>query len=402
TDTDNQKLSGTELADERKIINRVDDSVLKFIDSKITYLRRSRGFAPMPINISQKNAPELIALGSQESNTISICSKGKVFISQHIGDTSKTKTMDFLKNTVEYFLKFQNMRPKIILCDMHPDYYTTRYAKELASSLDAKVIHIQHHIAHAYSVALENGFSSFTAISCDGSGYGLDKNIWGGEIFLFKNNATQKDARIGHLEEQMLIGGESAIKEPKKMLFAIMSKFMNNTELDTLFDARKDIWKKQINERFNTMKTTSTGRILDAASAFLGFCSKRTYTGEPAIVLENAAKNAKPYDIEPVIEKKEKTILKTTPLFEFLWENRDKNKPRLAATVHNYLAGGLLRIAQRTSKGMPIIFSGGVAYNRYITAYMLENNVIINSKVPAGDGGISFGQIGYNIMTQTD
>ena len=390
-----QSLSGLELSNQRDISNPVDDSVLKFIGGKQIFLRRSRGFAPMPIDVDIKDAPDMISFGSQESNTISIYKGGKVFVSQHIGDTSHVNVMDALKKTANFFIKVTGAKPVSIACDMHPDYYTVACAKEFALKIGAELVPVQHHVAHAYSVGLENGLSSFAAISCDGSGYGQDGNVWGGEVFLFKDGKDADGSRVGHLEEHMLVGGESAVNEPKKMLFGILSKFLDDKELNNQFGGNSAIWKRQIDDGFNVQKTTSTGRVLDAASFFLGFCEKRTYTGEPAIALESAVNGAKPYDIEPLIGKGQVKVLKTTPLFEFLWDMRDKDKKRLAATVHDYLSRGLFSIADSASRGFPIVFSGGVAYNRYITEHMLEKGVIVNSKVPCGDGGISFGQVGY-------
>ncbi|MCK4968762.1 MAG: carbamoyltransferase HypF, partial [Candidatus Aenigmarchaeota archaeon] len=282
-------------------------------------------------------------------------------------------------------------------CDMHSNYYTTQYAKEISENIGAKLVLVQHHLAHVYSVALENNFSSFVGISCDGSGYGSDETVWGGEVFLCDSKKKVDGVRVGHLEEQILIGRELAIKEPIRILYGIFSKFLSKKECMSFFGDRIDIWEKQIHDNFNVVSTTSCGRILDAASYFLGVCKKRTYSGEPAISLESFADGAKPYDFDVVIEKDDSgvLILKTTPLFEFLWKNKDKDKRRLAATVQDYLARGFLEIAKSVSGDLPIVFSGGVAYNKYITKFMIENGVIVNSKVPCGDGGISFGQIGY-------
>ncbi|MCK5063015.1 MAG: carbamoyltransferase HypF, partial [Candidatus Aenigmarchaeota archaeon] len=355
---------------------------------------------PLPVDVNIKDAPDMLSFGAQEANTISVYKNGKVFVSQHIGDTSHVNVMNTLKKTVELFVKISGARPKIIACDMHPDYYTAAYARELALKTGAELVPVQHHMAHACSCAFETGLSSFGAIVCDGSGYGQDGNVWGGEVFLFKDGKKVHDARVGHLEEQILVGGESAVRNPGRALFGILSGFLEEDDLVRMFGENSAIWNRQIADNFNIQKTTSAGRILDAASAFLGFCTKRTYTGEPAMALESGANAAKPYDLEPVIEKRNSKVLKTTPLFEFLWEMRDKDKSRLASTVHDYLARGLFSIADSASRGLPIVFSGGVAYNRHITGYMLGKGALVNSKVPAGDGGISFGQIGSVLGNQ--
>ncbi len=390
--TESQSMVNLELSDDRTIVNRVDDSVVKVIDDKSMLLRRSRGFAPKSIDVGVKKDVEIIALGADESNTFSIYKDGKVFMSQHMGDLSNAKVTSLWEKNIEFFLKVTKSKPSIVVCDIHPDYYSTKYASELALRLGAKVVPIQHHVAHAYSVGLEHGLSSFVGITCDGSGYGLDDGLWGGEVFAVKDGDHK---RVGHLSEQMLVGGESAVKEPKKMLFGILSRFLTDAELSEVFGSSAGIWGKQIEQDFNILKTTSYGRIFDAASALLGVCDTRTYSGEPAISLESSVSGATPYVLEPVIEEKEGiSILNTTILFEFLWKNKDKDKSRLVATVFDYVARGLYLIAESLSGDLPIVFSGGVAYNRYVTGYMIKKGVLVNSKVPAGDGGISFGQIG--------
>ena len=390
--TESQSIVRLELSDDRKIVNRVDDSVVKVIDDKSMFLRRSRGFAPKSIDVGVKKDIEIIALGADESNTFSIYKAGKVFISQHMGDLSNAKAASVWEKNIEFFLKVTKSRPSIVICDMHPDYYSTKYASELGLRLGAKVVPVQHHVAHAYSVGLEQGLSSFVGITCDGSGYGLDDALWGGEVFVVKDGDYK---RVGHLGEQMLVGGESAIREPKKMLFGILSRFLTDSEISDMFGSSAVIWNKQIDQDFNILKTTSCGRIFDAASALLGVCDTRTYSGEPAVSLESSVSGATPYGLEPVIEEKDGGfILNTTCLFEFLWENRDKDKSRLAATVFDYVSWGLYLIAESLSGDLPIVFSGGVAYNRYVTGYMIKKGVLVNSKVPAGEGGISFGQIG--------
>lgn len=230
----------------------------------------------------------------------------------------------------------------------------------------------------------------------DGTGYGDDGKIWGGEVFDVTNEIDFK--RIGHLEEQPQIGGDFATIYPKKMLFGILSKFLNEKDLIALNLFNKSeskVYLKQIKENFNITKTTSTGRILDAVSALLSICDKRDYDGRPAMLLESYADGNKPFELKPVFLKtKDKTILLTTPLFKFLIENLDKDKSRLAATSQIYLANGMYQIAYvyARQQNKKIVFSGGVAYNEMITTFLIEKGVLINKEIPSGDGGISYGQ----------
>ena len=386
-----EKICKYFLTHEREIINRCDDSVLKVIKNKTFFLRRSRGYTPIPIKLPI-NCKDTVAVGAELNNMICIAKKNKCYLSQYIGETSKYETFNFLKDTITKFIKLTRLKPEIITCDLHPTYNSTIYAKELAEEYDAKIVQIQHHKAHVVSVAAEHNLTDYIGISTDGLGYGDDGKIWGGEIFKVKN--SNNFSRIGQLEEQPQLGGDSAAIFPKKMLFGILSKILDEAELIKLqiFNKKEsDIYIKILKSKRNVPLTSSVGRILDATSSLLGFCDKRTYDGRPAMILESIA--TKPLEFEPVFQNKNgKTILQTTPLFEFLLNNLDKDKGRLAATAQMYIAKGLFMIAKKQAKNMPIVFSGGVAYNRMISNYMIKNNVFFNKEIPCGDGGICYGQ----------
>lgn len=415
------------LEHERKIINRCDDSVIKVISNNDgnynffpVFLRRSRGFTPIPIKLPIK-CRDTIALGAELNNVICCVKNNNAFLSQYIGQTQKEKTFDYFKETIENFIKLTRLKPEIIVCDLHPEYNSSKYAIELSKKYNSKLIMVQHHEAHIASVAAEhNILSDLIGIALDGLGYGYDGSIFGGEIFLFKD---KKFFRIGHLEEQFQFGDTATIY-PKKMLFSILNKFLEINEIikTRLYEKNEAIlYKNIIKENFNLFKTTSTGRILDSIAALLGICDYRDYDGRPAMLLESFAYESflkkDYYELEPIINIKEnikkeynfsdykntinKYILMTTPLIKFIYENlkKDKsikNKKRLAATAHIYLANGFLKIAEiikkEHNKKMNILFSGGVAYNSIITYIMLKNNVLINKEIPCGDGGISYGQ----------
>ena len=378
----NEQFAEYVLEHNRRIARRADDSVVKPIAGKTMILRRSRGFVPMPIEL-EINSP-VLALGSDSMNTFCLAKDGKAVLSQHIGSLSNPKTFLRYKREVESFMKLYNFQPKIISCDMHPDYNSTAFAKELAKRFSAKLVPVQHHIAHAESCAREHGLSGYAAIVCDGSGHGLDGKVWGGEIIV-------NGKREGHLEEQVVPGATSAVLYPKKMLFGILGNFMSAGEISKVAGIAPDechVLEKQVAENFNCIRTTSTGRIFDAASALLGFCSKRTYDGRPAMLLE--ANSTKPLDVSL---KTKANVLLTTPLFEYLVENIDRDKSCLAATVQQYIAEGMHKIAAQYKK--PIVFSGGCAYNRIMVEYMVSKGAYVNEKVPAGDGGLSFGQAAF-------
>jgi hydrogenase maturation protein HypF len=387
-----EKIGKYFLTHERRIVNRCDDSVLKVIFDTTFFLRRSRGYTPIPV-IFPIECQDTIAVGAELNNVICIAKKNKCYLSQYIGDTSKYETNNFLKDSIMKFIHLTRLKPQIIACDLHPGYTSTIFAKELADIYNAKLIQIQHHQAHVASVAAEHNLTDYVGISMDGLGYGDDGRLWGGEIFLVRKGNTF--TRVGHLEEQPQLGGDSATIYPKKMLFGILSKILTEKELlkFRLFDEKESrIYFKILHNNFNVQHTTSTGRILDAVSALLGLCEKRTYDGRPAMILESIATT--PLEFEPVFSQEQgKTILMTTPLFDFLLKNKEE-KGKLAATAQMYIAKGLYEIAKTAlkKKNIPIVFSGGVAYNRMISGFMRQHGVLVNRELPAGDGGICYGQ----------
>ena len=255
-----EKIGKNFLTHERKIVNRCDDTVLKVIRNKTFFLRRSRGYAPIPIKLPI-SCQDTIAVGAELNNVICTAKKDKCFLSQYIGDTSKFETFNFLQDTVEKFIKLTRLKPKIIASDLHPGYNSTFFAKELAKTYNAKLIQVQHHKAHVASVAAEHNLTDYVGIGIDGLGYGEDGKLWGGEVFKVKDG--NKFTRIGHLEEQPQLGGDSATIYPKKMLFGILHKLLDENELVKLglFDKKEsELYLKMLNTSFNVPYTTSSGR----------------------------------------------------------------------------------------------------------------------------------------------
>ncbi|MFH0874637.1 MAG: carbamoyltransferase HypF [archaeon] len=380
------------LSHDRKIVNRCDDSVIKVIGKNDSFLRRSRGYAPLPVSLPLK-VEDTLALGAELNNVVCVAKGNRFFFSQYIGNTAKPATFDFMKEAIDRLVILTRLSPKIIAADMHPQFNSSALAKDLSTKYNAKLILIQHHEAHVASVAAEHNLKDYVGIAMDGLGYGRDGKLWGGEVFKVTGSAGFD--RLGSLEEQPQIGGDSAAQYPKKMLFGILSNIMNEDALISygLFPKNESrLYYNMIKENFNCPLTTSAGRVLDAASALLGFCDERTYDGRPAMLLESCACGL-PFEIDPVIEFREgKYTLMTSHLFKYLLANLNKDRHRLAATAQHYLANGMFLIAKKISNNSPIVFSGGVAYNKMISEYMLSNGVLLNKEIPAGDGGICYGQ----------
>ncbi|HJX23294.1 MAG TPA: carbamoyltransferase HypF [Candidatus Bathyarchaeia archaeon] len=388
----------------RMIAQRADDSVVKIVGEKRKFIRRSRGFAPTPIRISQPSKRTILALGAEMNVTSCVFQGENAFLSQHVGDVETYETLQFLKDATDHLLGLCGCKPQVISCDLHPRYATTKLAREMGEKLSIPVIAVQHHHAHAAALMMEHGLDEIVGIICDGVGYGLDGTTWGGEIL----HVSQKGfKRVGHLQEQPMVGGDLATNFPARIVAGVLYKdevardwFMNNSS--SLLPHGKTEAQLIIKQLYsgNTMTTSSCGRILDAVSVLLGTCNERTYEGEPAMKLEAVAKKGRDaLKLEPQVKE---GVLNTTYLLQQVFENRSRLAvPDLAHSAQSYLAKGMAKIAteEALSLGVESVgFSGGVAYNAQITRMIksvveeISLTFIEHNDVPPGDGGTSFGQ----------
>lgn len=402
TETGNRKTPVPELSHERRITNRCDDSVVKLIGRRTFFLRRSRGFTPLPVALPHQCA-DTIALGAELSNTVCVASGKKCIISQHIGDTSNEKAFRFMTEALERLVGLAGIRPRVIACDMHPGYRTSEYAVFLAKKHRAKLVRVQHHHSHIAGAAAEHSLDKCAGIAMDGLGYGADGELWGGEILLYDRGNF---IRVGRLERHPMPGGDSAAVFPRKMLFGILSKSMAPKDIaDSGICSRQEagVYSAMIREGFNAPLTSSTGRVLDACAALLGLCSERTYEGRPAMLLESAA--TVPYELKPeMAEENGMKVLLTYPLLRYMLDRIPKKKAcskglagsalagRLAATALRYIAEGLRMVAARAAIKTPLVFSGGVAYNSQISSFLMRKGCLPNKSIPCGDGGLCYGQ----------
>jgi hydrogenase maturation protein HypF len=405
-----------------KIQNRVDDSVIKFVGGRRLIIRRSRGFVPKVLEIDSKLSG--LAVGAELYNSITVLKDGKAIVSQYIGNTANFKTFnEFFKKAVDFFRSFVGLEKlDFIACDLHPLYNTTNFAEKLAKKLDCRLVKVQHHFAHAMSVMAERGLDKAVAIAVDGVGYGFDGRVWGGEVLLvdFEKGEFR---RIGRLENFKLIGGDLAVHYPLRVLFSLVYKELG--DYDILKPYERFLRKGESFELFakaydSGVESSSLGRIFDAVSAMLEVCFERTYEGEPAMKLESIVE---PVDttIEPVIESVEENCIYTNPyvsedwkarkgevkvlrvapmicsLLEEFQNARDKEaiKGKIAYKIIDYLARGFAEIVKQCRLDLPVVMSGGVTFNSYFTPLVERylGGVYLNEKVPAGDNGISFGQI---------
>jgi hydrogenase maturation protein HypF len=379
----------------------------------------------MEIHVSSNIKKNILSLGAESAGNFSVFTKNKIYFSQEFGDLLIEKNFQRFQNSILEYLIQNKIKPEIILTDLHPLYKNTFLGEKLSKKFKAEIIKIQHHLAHIFSAIGEkiliknkakklNKNLDIIGIASDGTGYGLDGKIWGGEVFRIKiKNSKANIERIGHLENQILIGGEMAIKEPARMILAILSKIKEKKEIYLFL--KKHYSKNQfealfnqLKQKFNCFESSSTGRVLDAVSVLLGFSkNQRAYKHEP---IENLEKNStQPYKITPKIKiQNSKIILLTTPLFQYLIENFEKNKNRLAATSQLYIAKGFYQIVikyfqknkiKKSTFNENYFFAGGVANNKIISAYLESKGFYVNKIIPRGDGSISFGQCLYYMLT---
>lgn len=387
----------------RTIAQRCDDSVVRLHGKRQIVIRRSRGYAPEPIRL--KNSVNRCALGVGAELMVTSCVllRDKAFLSQHVGDVEKMETLEFLKETIRHMIRLTNSQVGVIACDLHPEFNTTKLARKLSNKFECIVVPVQHHHAHIASLMGEHNVQEMVGIACDGFGYGSDGSAWGGEILYCNLDGFE---RLGHLQEQPMIGGDLATRNPLRMAAGILHGAVDIEEW--LLSKNKyfphgekevEIVLKQLRKR-SGLKTTSCGRVLDAISTVLGICYERTYEGEPAIKLESAAlKGRDVLDLTPELEGR---TVNTTALVQNIFTLRNKHSVAdLACSAQTFLAKCLALLAVEEAERLNvgnIGFSGGVAYNEHIAQTIRKTieksgfRFFVHDHVPPGDGGIAFGQ----------
>jgi len=399
----------------RKIVNRCDDSVVKIVDGAPAFLRRSRGYAPEPIKLAFKCEEKVLALGAELNDTVSLLVDDSCFVSQHIGDTTKVETIEYMQEATERLMGLLNLKGvDIVAHDMHPLYATTRLATKMAKRMKARIVAVQHHHAHLAALMAEHGLDELVGIAADGVGYGSDGTVWGGEVMVAD---LKSFGRVGGLMRQRMPGGDLATEYPARMVAGILWQAMEPKEIERVLlkfclngfkHGKKeiDVVLHQIERNLNVFWTSSCGRVLDAAACLLGVCSVRTYEGEPAMKLEAAAKGGDPKKIKMNVEIKKDGNLSIADTSQILLDALEALRARvprrhIAAAVQRALAGGLSEIAIDAAfdgKINVIGGSGGVFCNDAMTSVARKATskaglkFIRHELLPTGDGGISVGQ----------
>ncbi|BDH78776.1 MAG TPA: carbamoyltransferase HypF [Methanothermobacter sp.] len=413
-----RKLKGVAdyfLIHNRRIVNRCDDSVVRFRGNEMAFIRRSRGYTPEPYDLSSLSSDSnIVALGPEIDVTFAVLNHGECYLSQYIGNTTKYETTRFLEDALKYLMRITGTEEvDAVACDLHPRFFTTRLAEELSREYSAPLFKVQHHHAHATALAVDYGVDELVCIAADGVGYGDDGTAWGGEILYCFDDQYK---RLGSLAPQKMPGGDLCTIYPARMLFSILGGYYALDYLEELFkeeygeyfphgEKEIELVRRQLERDINVGITTSTGRILDSVATALHICSRRTYEGECAMKLESAAyKSSNSLDIPYRIDKyKGRYVLDTTDLLLKVMElkNAGERIVDIAAAAQRSLSMGLAEMAVRAAEdvGTDIIGgSGGVFYNEAISLtikdYVEEMGYrfIQHKSSCAGDGSVSLGQ----------
>ena len=369
------------LSHDRPIVHKCDDSVVRIVNGQRQIFRRARGFAPSAIRFTDDCAP-ILAVGGELKSTFCLARDGWAFLSQHIGDLKEYRTCEYFEREITEWQRLMRVAPVAIAHDLHPGYRSTRWAAERG----IPVIGVQHHHAHVVSVMAEHDLhGEVIGVALDGTGYGTDGTVWGGEFLV----ATRAEfERVAHFKEYRLAGGEKAIQEPWRMAASItIAEGLGG-------DARI---QSMVATGFNSPLTSSAGRLFDAVVVLLGLCDVATYEAQAAIRLEAAADRSVtghyPFELRDGILDFGQTI-------RAIVEDR-QGAGVVAARFHNTVVAGIVRACEwvREQRGLKrVALSGGVFQNEWILTRTMAGlraggfEVFTNTLVPPNDGGLALGQ----------
>ena len=389
----------------RPIVRPMDDSIVRVVRGREMILRRSRGYAPLPVHLKQ-SVPPILAVGAQLKNTVALSVGHEAFISQHIGDLETTEAHAAFRAVATDLPRLYDVAPEIIACDLHPDYLSTKYASQLAAETDAVVHPVQHHWAHILACMAENEVP-FPAlgVAWDGTGYGTDGTIWGGEFLLAREDGFE---RFAHLRQFRLPGGEAAIRQPRRSALGVLyelggMKALEQSDLAPVRDFSEtdlNVIRQTLTKDLPSPITSSAGRLFDAVAALTGIRQQSTFEGQGAMELEFAVHSCicESYHFE--VKSTAPSIIDWRPMLEEIIAEIRSGAPSgtIAAKFHNTLVEIIVTIARHAGQTR-VVLSGGCFQNRYLTERavqrLLESGFrpYWHQRVPTNDGGISLGQI---------
>jgi hydrogenase maturation protein HypF len=401
------------LVHNRPIARPVDDSVVRILAGRELVLRRARGYAPLPIGLASLRAPapSVLALGAHLKNTIALSAGSSVFLSQHIGDLETPEAFCVFRQVIEDFQQMRSVQPAVVACDAHPDYRSSVWGRGFAARANIPVTAVQHHVAHVAACMAENEIDDpALGVSWDGTGYGTDGTVWGGEFLRVEKSEWH---RIAHLRVFPLPGGEAAVREPRRaalgLLYALLGpQALSLTHLPPLaaFSSTELRALRTMLERgVNSPLTSSAGRLFDAVAALTGIRQRSSFEGQAAMELEFAlvaCETDHHYRFaitQGVDDSSPAWVVDWRPMVLAILEDIAAGTPaaETAAKFHNTLVEIIAAVAQRSGEPR-VVLTGGCFQNRYLTELTVARlrkdgfRPYWHQRVPPNDGGIALGQ----------
>lgn len=402
----------------RQILSRYDDSIVQCIGESVSVLRRARGMAPSPLLLPFESRIGVLACGAQLKNTFCLLRKEVAYVSHHIGDLFSIESHDYFMELLQKYVKLFDLSYDVIACDKHPDYLSTSIAETLSREKSLPLVRVQHHHAHMVSCMVDNGQTAKTiGVMFDGSGYGDDETLWGGEFLI---GAYESFVRVGHLRMIALAGGDVSVREPWRMALS----YVIADEASDLYERftsslicsegkeRVSAIRSQITSRFASPMTSSCGRLFDAVSALLGVCLKAEFEGQAAMELEavahsavsaGAALDAGSYSIVLGTTADGLLQVDTVEIFRQVWSDfcSGRDVALVALRFHCTMAKVIVAVCERLRliHGIDrVALGGGVFQNKLLlrlSSEMLRKagfQTFFPQSLPSGDGGLSLGQ----------
>jgi hydrogenase maturation protein HypF len=411
------------LVHNRPIVRHCDDSVVRVVLGQELVLRRARGYAPLPVRLPKSEPPPILAVGAHLKNTIALSVGRQVFLSQHIGDLDTLEACAAFERVIADFLRLYEVEPVAIAHDLHPDYFSTQWARQAADSSSVERIPVQHHHAHLASCLAENEVEGpVLGVTWDGTGYGPDGTVWGGEFLWGDASGFQ---RVAHLRPFRLPGGEAAVREPRRTALGVLWEHFGPEALEwedlapvaAFSPSERRLLRQMLERRVNSPLTSSAGRLFDAVAALVGLRQEIRFEAQAAMMLEYTVDeditdayplpttnaqipNPKSQIRNPKSEIRKYLVLDWGPLLESLLEDLRRGAPVgvMAARFHNALVEGIVAVARAVGAERAAL-SGGCFQNRILLERVYRRltelglRVYVHQRIPPNDGGIALGQV---------
>lgn len=394
------------LMHDRPILRHADDSIVRIMAERETVLRRGRGLAPLPVMLDHAPEQTILAVGAHLKNTVAVNVGAAVYISQHIGDLETEQSFHAFKESVNGLQDLYKITPDIIAADAHPEYLSSAYARALPQRKQI----VQHHAAHIFSCMAENRLTSeLFGVAWDGTGFGDDGTIWGGEFFSWDGEEMR---RVGTFRPFPLPGGSTAVKEPRRTALGLLYE-MSNGKLDGFEDLptlqqftpnQRETLRRMLMNGLNSPRTSSAGRLFDAVSSLIGLRHAMAYEGQAALELESladaSAAGVYPFIIGTLPSDPSVAMVDWEPMVRSIIDDLRSSVPvaQISGKFHRTMAGIIVAMAERMGK-RTVVLSGGCFQNALLTERTIARLTgsgfapYWHQRIPPNDGGIALGQL---------